>query len=105
MPAPQRQSRSERAPSCALSKQPTRAETQHKDEHHKDADLTERLAEIEPRQTLDHTNEQPTDHRARDRAHTAENDDREGDQNKSISGVRVNVVGRNQKAGCHSETS
>ena len=35
------------APSCALSEQPARAEQQHQDEDDEDADLAERLAEIE----------------------------------------------------------
>ena len=72
---------------------------QHQDEHHENADLAERFAEIEPGQALDHADEQSAEQRARHRAHAAEHDDREGDQHEGVAGLRIDVIGRDQQAG------
>ena len=67
------------APSRALTEQAARAQQQHRDEHHENADLAEGLAQKYARQTFDHADEQAADQGADDRTHAAENHDGEGD--------------------------
>ena len=49
------------------------------------------FAEIEPAQALDHADEQAADQRARNRAHAAEHDGREGDEHEGIADMRIDV--------------
>src|SRR4051812_31953373 len=80
--------------SCPLSEQPARADQEYQDEDDENADLPERLAEIESAEALDHAGEQAADQRARDRAHAAKHHDRKGDQHEGVTGIRIDVIGR-----------
>ena len=82
----------------ARPEQAARSEQQHQDEHEEDADLAERLPEIETAQALHHADQQAADQRAGHRAHAAQHHDGEGDQHEGVADVRIDVIGRDQQA-------
>src|SRR5262249_56154445 len=84
------------APTRPRPQQPSPAKKQHQDEHDENADLPERLPEIEAAETLHHADEQAADERTRHRAHAAEHDDGEGDEHEGVSDMRFNSIVRDQ---------
>ena len=58
-----------------------------------------------PGQAFHHADDQAADQRARHRAHAAEHDNGEGDEDKSVTRARIDVISRHQQAGGNGNTS
>src|SRR5580765_7712256 len=87
------------ATSSRTAEESARPEQQDRDEHEKDADLPEALAEPKAAQRFDRADDEAARERAGEAPHAAEHHDGKRDQHEAVAHLGVHVVRGQEKAG------